>query len=121
MAYARLRFCTINSRDLKVLLNQKNAKKPLVIDVRSMTEITQTGLIPGAINIPIAEIGKVFALNNEDFREELGIDKPHFTQLIVTNCKLGIRSAQVVKTLKNIGYDNVKSLDGGIDAWLDTK
>ena len=36
---------------------------------------------------------------------------------IVAHCHRGIRSAEAVKILRGLGFQKVKSLQGGIDAW----
>ncbi|KKU16636.1 MAG: Rhodanese domain-containing protein, partial [Candidatus Woesebacteria bacterium GW2011_GWC2_45_9] len=36
---------------------------------------------------------------------------------IILYCKTGRMSAEALKTLKAIGYINVRHLDGGMDAW----
>jgi rhodanese-related sulfurtransferase len=42
--------------ELKKKLDSK--KKPIVIDVRDRSEIKEGGAIPGAIHIPMAQVGK---------------------------------------------------------------
>ena len=38
---------------------------------------------------------------------------------IVTQCKMGGRSAKAQDFLKSVGFTNVKNLKGGILAWID--
>ena len=42
--------------ELKKKLDAK--KKPIVVDVRETSEIKESGMIPGAIHIPMAQIEK---------------------------------------------------------------
>ena len=42
--------------ELKKKLDAK--KKPIVVDVRELSEIKESGMIPGAIHIPMAQIEK---------------------------------------------------------------
>jgi adenylyltransferase/sulfurtransferase len=39
---------------------------------------------------------------------------------IVVYCHSGSRSARAVKFLKELGFQKVKNLSGGIDAWAET-
>jgi len=45
--------------------------------------------------------------------------KPEFdkNKRIILHCASGGRSALAAKTLKEMGYENVAHLDGGIKAW----
>jgi hydroxyacylglutathione hydrolase len=36
----------------------ESTKKPIVVDVREASEVKEGGAIPGAIHIPMAQIGK---------------------------------------------------------------
>lgn len=73
----------------------------LVLDVREDVE-WQAGHIPGALHIPLSEIGA-----------RLG-DVPLETILVV--CKVGGRSAQATAWLSEQGRD-VVNLDGGMLDW----
>lgn len=77
----------------------------LLIDVRTPEEY-QEGTIPSAINIDV---------ENDAFRSEVEkIDKN--TPLIIF-CKLGGRSETAAEILSNIGFTNVKEIEGGFEAW----
>ena len=51
---------------------------------------------------------------------EFMVDKliPNKSAEIVTYCRGGQRSVLAAKTLQALGYQNVKSLEGGITAWV---
>jgi rhodanese-related sulfurtransferase len=49
-----------------------------------------------------------------DSLDQIPTDKP-----VVIMCHLGQRSAMVVDWMIGQGYDNLYSLEGGIDAWAD--
>jgi len=51
--------------------------------------------------------------------ETLPYHKPEFdkSKRIILHCASGGRSALAAKTLKEMGYQNVGHLDGGIKAW----
>ncbi len=50
---------------------------------------------------------------------EIGIEKevPNFDQPIICHCGSGGRSAMVADNLQKMGYTNVKSMAGGMEAW----
>jgi adenylyltransferase/sulfurtransferase len=63
--------------------------------------------IEGASHIPKSKIMSedvLSRLNKEDF--------------IVLQCKMGARSRDVLIEMQKQGFTNVKSLDGGIIAWI---
>jgi molybdopterin/thiamine biosynthesis adenylyltransferase/rhodanese-related sulfurtransferase len=75
------------------------------IDVRESTE-TADGHIPGAELIP------------RGFLELRIEDKvPNRDEDIVIYCAAGTRSALAAKSLKELGYENVTSMEGGFRAW----
>jgi len=76
---------------------------PLLIDVREPSERV-SGVIDGDINIPLGLI--------EARAAELPKDRP-----IVVYCRSGRRSAQAVTMLQALGFQDVKSLTGGFQAW----
>ena len=89
--------------ELVSCLDQK--EKPLVIDVREPNE-WEICHITNAILIPQKEIPKKICQINKS-RE------------IILYCRTGIRSLQALKTLRDLGFTNVKSLQGGINRWAD--
>ena len=83
-----------------------------LIDIREGEELIQTGKIPGSVHAPRGML--------EFYADpSLPYHKPEFdkTRRIILHCASGGRSALAVKTLKQMGYENVAHLDGGIKAW----
>jgi len=75
----------------------------VLLDVREPHEY-EIARIDGARLIPLSELpGRLREL---DGRAE-----------IVTHCHHGVRSLQALALLKGAGFANVRSLQGGIDAW----
>lgn len=74
-----------------------------VIDVREEAEYL-VGAIPGSRNIPLKTI-KIRAGE---------IDRSKETVVV---CKIGLRAYLAYTTLKHLGFDNIKILDGGVAAW----
>ncbi len=76
-----------------------------VLDVREPNEY-QINRIPGSTLIPLGELPRRY--------QELPRDRE-----IVTQCKMGGRSAKAQDFLKSVGFSNVKNLRGGILEWID--
>ena len=64
--------------------------------------------IDGSVLIPL---GKIEAMKPKNLN---GLS-PH--DEIILHCKAGVRSLKAVKALKKIGFENVKSMAGGIETW----
>jgi adenylyltransferase/sulfurtransferase len=76
-----------------------------LIDVREPHEY-QIASIPGAILIPLGEIGR-------------RLDELDPSADIVIHCKSGMRSARACGVLKASGFEHVRNMKGGILAWSD--
>jgi rhodanese-related sulfurtransferase len=80
--------------------------EPVVVDVRSALAQSE-GRIPGALAIPVEEIGKAV------------LDMPVDSEVIVyCACPNEASAAKVAKLLMNKGYKRVRPLTGGIEAWV---
>jgi rhodanese-related sulfurtransferase len=75
----------------------------VIVDVRQPVE-TRSGSVPGAVLIPLTEIGKRFS--------ELSRDRP-----VLTICRSGHRSPIAARRLKRAGFD-VINISGGTIGWL---
>ena len=78
-----------------------------LIDVREPDEYAHSH-IPGAINIPRGLLE--FRLSSTPELEARDLS-------LVLYCKTSGRGALAAKCLGDMGYLNVKSIDGGFDAW----
>jgi glyoxylase-like metal-dependent hydrolase (beta-lactamase superfamily II)/rhodanese-related sulfurtransferase len=81
-------------------------KKFLIIDVREPEELSITGHIKDAVNIPVGEIAK----RTEELPGNLDI-------AIIIVCESGIRSAHAALYLRAYGYNDVKNLEYGMREW----
>jgi sulfur-carrier protein adenylyltransferase/sulfurtransferase len=79
----------------------------VVLDVREPDEYAQ-GAIPGAVHIPRGTLESSIEMRIPD----------HDTKLVV-HCAGGVRSAFAAKTLTELGYTDVVSVDGGFNRWKD--
>ncbi len=75
-----------------------------LVDVRTLSEVRSTGLIPGAIHIDLNEIAVRCS--------EIPADRP-----IVLYCQSGGRSAVAASVLQAQGIEQVSNLLGGITYW----
>jgi len=86
------------------LKEELDSGKPLVLlDVREPHEF-EIASIPGAVLVPLGELPA--RLGELDDHAE-----------IVTHCHHGLRAAKAVEILRAAGFNKVRMLQGGIDAW----
>lgn len=81
------------------------ADPPLVIDCREPSEVA-TASVDGTLNIPMGEISA-----------RLPDLEDHLDRNVVVMCHHGVRSLQVVAFLREAGFEDARSLAGGIDRW----
>ena len=82
-------------------------KKPFLLDVREPKELTDSGLIEGAVNVPLRTLFTNLS--------KLPQDK---AAPVVVYCAVGHRGAIAMMALRFAGYTNVTSLSGGLNAWV---
>jgi rhodanese-related sulfurtransferase len=88
----------------------------LVVDVRDADEIRQTGtMIPGALNV---SLGMLPVRADQEMPEEYrNPDLQDRSRPIVTTCALGPNAARGAKLLKEMGFSEVRYMEGGMKAW----
>ncbi|MGI9613410.1 MAG: molybdopterin-synthase adenylyltransferase MoeB, partial [Acidimicrobiales bacterium] len=86
---------------------QAQADGALILDIREPDETAQ-GIVPGSTQIVRG--------NLESQVEARIVDK---TTPLVVMCAGGVRSAFAAKTLTELGYTDVTSMDGGFNRWKD--
>jgi rhodanese-related sulfurtransferase len=85
-----------------------------LIDVRQVDEFSQVS-IPGSFNIPRGLLE--FKINDYDYWEEEFFYEPEKDDEIIIYCQKGFRGVLAALTLKQLGFTNVKNLEGGIISW----
>ena len=89
----------------------------LVIDPRDAADIPATGIIPGALNISYGSL--TYKADSElppEYREP---ELEDHTRPIITTCETGELAALAGKLLKDMGFSNVSTVEGGTQAWKD--
>jgi len=87
----------------------------LVIDVRDAADIAGTGLIPGAVNISLGTL--TYKADNQVPPEWRDSQLENRARQIITTCESGEMAALGGKLLKDMGFTNVRILEGGTVAW----
>ena len=87
------------------------AGKPVLIDIREPVEWEQH--IGGALQVPRGLIEFVADPASPRHNADLGS-----TRRVIVYCASGARGALATITLKNMGFENVANLDGGLKAWV---
>lgn len=86
----------------------------ILIDIRTESEFDE-GFIPGAFLIQRGVLES--RLEKDAVWEAFNHKKPKKTDTIILYCRSGSRSALAALSLKQLGYTNVLSLDGGWIGW----
>lgn len=102
----------IQTEELKNKLDE--GEMILIIDVREQNE-HNLGYIPGAVHICRGTLE--FRIGNDTFWENQFLYTPEKTDEIIVYCKKGRRGVLATNSLKQLGYTNVKNLDGGWKEW----
>ena len=104
--YAKLRMARISVAELYELMDAQ--RPPLVVDVRSHSaRAREPRWIPGALHVPLDEVGEHIA------------SLPADREIVVyCTCPNEASAARVAKLLIDRGYTRVRPLHGGLDAWV---
>lgn len=84
----------------------------LVVDLREAAERATTGAIPGAIAVPRGMLEFHADAATPYYREEFVPSRR-----IVLYCASGGRSALAGSALRDLGFDDVAHINGGLRAW----
>jgi rhodanese-related sulfurtransferase len=85
----------------------------LFLDVREPAEVATSGKVPGALAVPRGLVE--FRADPASAMHDAAFDR---AKTVIAYCASGGRSALVGKTLKDMGYSNVRNL-GGFKGWLE--
>ena len=94
----------IRTREVFDRINKKEGL--FILDVREPRELSESGFIAGAVNIPVRDVAKRVSELPGDFNTPIAVV-----------CESGIRSAHAAIYLRAYGYNKVKSLEFGMREW----
>lgn len=93
----------------------KDDPNTLVIDVREPSEIEANGKIPSSVNVPLGVLPiRADQEVNPEMRDESLQDR---SQPVIMTCGAGGQAALGAKTLKDMGFENVQYIEGGLKGW----
>jgi len=101
----------ISPKDAAALLGGANV---LVVDVRDGAELAAAGKVKGAVHVPRGMIE--FRADPESPYHDKSFARD---KTVIVYCASGGRSALAGKTLKDLGYNDVRNL-GGFKDWLES-
>ena len=104
---------TVNSDQLNSLI--KNNTDMVILDVSDKEVVDNRGSVPGALNISLGSL--YFKADSEvpdDYKDERIQDRE---KKVVMTCSIGACAAIGGKLLKDMGFEDVVLLEGGVEAW----
>jgi len=84
----------------------------VLIDIRDEGEIAQSGQIAGSVHASRGMLEFHADASLPNYKPEFRKDKR-----IILHCTSGARSALAVMSLKQLGFQNVAHMEGGLQAW----
>ncbi|KKA19502.1 hypothetical protein T310_6509 [Rasamsonia emersonii CBS 393.64] len=112
---------------------EQTTNKPttILIDVREPAELSSTGIIPGAVSIPLASQPDAYFLSPEEFETRFRFPKPGVAEAegqdasnksdLIFYCKAGVRARAAAQLAVQAGYDpnRIGVYDGSWLDWVD--
>lgn len=98
-------------------VQQRREQDPntLVIDVRETSDLEKSGKIPGSVNVPLGVLPiKADQELPPETRDERLQDR---SRPVLVTCAAGGQAALGAKTLKDMGFENVQYIEGGLKGW----
>jgi rhodanese-related sulfurtransferase len=84
-----------------------------LIDIRSDSQITQDGVVPGALLIP----RNVLEWRLDPDSGHRHAEAPGIDGQVIVMCNEGYQSSLAAATLQELGFTRATDLDGGFQAW----
>jgi rhodanese-related sulfurtransferase len=109
VADAKTRIQNLSPEEVRSELSHNGT---VLVDLREANELTENGVIPGAIHAPRGMLEFYADPTSSYHRAEFDPNGR-----IILTCASGGRSALAVVSLQEMGYSDVAHLDGGLNAW----
>ena len=114
VAKSRKELEIIDSHSLKELIDKE--EDLIIIDVNDKEEVENRGMISGALNVSLGTLHyKADQDVPEDFKDYRIQDR---NKKLVMTCSLGMCAAIGGKLLKDMGFNDIVLLDGGVEKWV---
>ncbi|XP_011187695.1 rhodanese domain-containing protein CG4456 [Zeugodacus cucurbitae] len=107
---------TVTYEEVKDVPNQPNT---FVIDVRNKDELARTGVIPGAISVPMPDLEAAFQMSEIYFKTAFNRDKPSTETVLIFSCQAGGRAKRAYDLALANGYKNAKYYPGSWTEWAE--
>uniref|UniRef100_A0A1E1X2J6 Putative heat shock protein n=1 Tax=Amblyomma aureolatum TaxID=187763 RepID=A0A1E1X2J6_9ACAR len=92
--------------------------KAFFVDVREPKELVNDGRIPGAVNIPLNDVGAALEMSPEKFKEKYGREKPSPDDPnVIFSCRKGVRATSAMQTAHAKGYHAARFYRGSFCDW----
>jgi len=112
VAEAKAQITTLSIEDVRA---KQEAGEVLMVDIRDPRELKREGRIPGAFHAPRGMLEFWVDPSSPYYKPALTTDKT-----LVLFCASAWRSALSVKTLQDMGVENIAELDGGFKGWRES-
>ncbi|CBZ30667.1 conserved hypothetical protein [Leishmania mexicana MHOM/GT/2001/U1103] len=89
----------------------------VLLDCRTVNEVTSWGIIEGAKVLPAHELFEAFHAAPEEFMQDYGFAKPRPEDIIICYCQYGPRSLMAAQILSWMGYLKVMHFRDGYYEW----
>ena len=109
---AKAQITTLSIEDVRA---KQEAGEVLMVDIRDPRELKREGRIPGAFHAPRGMLEFWVDPSSPYYKPALTTDKT-----LVLFCASAWRSALSVKTLQDMGVENISELDGGFKGWRES-
>lgn len=94
---------TITSEELKQ--RKDNGEDLVLLDVREPAEVEEYNL--GGISLPLPKIQRMQTEDIDDLKEKE----------VICYCRSGKRSMMAILVLEQLGFENVRNLEGGVEEY----
>lgn len=105
---------TVENLDPDAVERELQSGDAVLVDIRDAPELDADGRIPGSVHVSRGMLE--FRADTTSPYHEAALDP---SKRVILHCASGGRSALAAQTLKDMGYEDVAHMDGGIKAWKD--